>query len=320
MYRSILVPLDGSSFAEQALPMASDLAGRAGAGLHLALVHQNAATLPGPGEPIVLDPGIDERMRAEELNYLASVTRLVAPSGKPPVTSALLDGPVAEAIATEAHARLADLVVMTTHGRGVFSRLWLGSVADRLVRMLEQPVLLLRPNAAKGMPQPDAVKSILVPLDGSALSESILEPATTLARTLGAQVVLLRVLERLAPVWLPTPGIVPVPEPDMMPHRQAEAQQQLAPVAARLREQGLTVRTVIEFAPEPVAAILELVERESIDLVALATHGRGGPTRLLLGSVADKLVRSASVPLLVWRPRAAVKEPAPASATAFAHA
>jgi nucleotide-binding universal stress UspA family protein len=316
MYRSILVPLDGSSFAEQALAVAADIAVRAKATLHLVLVHQAASVVAGPGEPVVLDPGIDQQLRGEEGHYLASVQARLAKDETLKVVVAMIEGPVADAVSSYAHDHAVDLVVMTTHGRGVFSRFWLGSVADRLVRQLEQPLLLLRPQPATGAaPALHPFKRVLLLLDGSPHAEQMIEPAASLAQTFGGELTLVRVVERLAPIWLPTPGVAPVPDTDAMPHRQLEATRYLHEVANRLRVRGLPVTTAVEIAPDPVSGITEFAERERMDVISLATHGHGGPVRFLLGSVADKLVRSATVPLLVWRPR--VPEKAPEAAMAF---
>lgn len=303
MYRSILVPLDGSTFAEQALSVAADIAARAKATLNLVLVHQASSVVAGPGEPVVLDPGIDERLRSEEGGYLAMVQGRIARGDTLKVVTQVIEGPVADAVAGYAHDHAVDLVVMTTHGRGVFSRFWLGSVADRLVRQLEQPLLLLRPVPTGATPSTPALRKILLLLDGSPHAEAMIEPSVQLAQTFGGELTMVRVVERLAPIWLPMPGVAPVPESDAMPHRQLEATRYLHEVANRLRVRGLPVTTAVEVAPDPVSGITEFAERERMDVIALATHGHGGPVRFLLGSVADKLVRSATMPLLVWRPR-----------------
>ncbi|MCU0621939.1 MAG: universal stress protein, partial [Gemmatimonadales bacterium] len=261
MYRSILVPLDGSPFAEQALAAAADIAARSKATLHLVLVHQSAAVVAGPGEPVVLDPAIDERMRAEEGGYLASVRSLVQRGDAFPLVETVLEGPIADAIAKYAHEHAIDLVVMTTHGRGVFSRFWLGSVADRLVRQLEQPLLLLRPQSNQAGPALPEVRNVLLPLDGSPHAEAMIEPCLLLARTFNAQLTLLRVVERLAPVWLPTPGVIPLPDSDAMPHRQLDATRYLHEVAGRLRVRGMEVATAVEVAPDPVSGISEFAQR-----------------------------------------------------------
>jgi nucleotide-binding universal stress UspA family protein len=303
MYRSLLVPLDGSSFAEQALRVAADIAARAKATLHLVLVHQASAVVAGPGEPVVLDPEIDQKLRGEEEGYLGSVRQLVGKGDAVQVVTQVVEGPVAESVARYAHDHAVDLVVMTTHGRGVFSRFWLGSVADRLVRQLEQPLLLLRPEPSGAAPALPAFRKVLLLLDGSPHAEAMIEPAVQLVQTFAGELTLVRVVERLAPIWLPIPGVAPVPDSDAMPHRQLQATRYLHEVANRLRMRGLQVTTAVEIAPDPVSGITEFTERERMDVIALATHGHGGPVRFLLGSVADKLVRSATVPLLVWRPR-----------------
>ncbi|MBP2647831.1 MAG: UspA domain protein [Gemmatimonadetes bacterium] len=303
MYRSLLVPLDGSSFAEQALPMAVEIAVRSGATLHLVLVHNSIAVVPGPGEPVVLDPAVDDASRRQEEEYLASVSRPLTGQGVRQVVTRLLDGPTAETIATYARASVIDLVVLTTHGRGILSRFWIGSVADRLVRQLEQPILLVRPQAARGAPSPAMIRRVLVPLDGSPLAAAMIEPATSFGELLGAEFMLYRAVVLPPPVWLPLPGVIIPPEDAGTPTKlELEATRYLHQVAQQLRLKGLTVETAVEVAPDPVAAIAAHAERHGADVIALATHGYGGATRFLLGSVADKLLRTATVPLLVWRP------------------
>lgn len=303
MYRALLVPLDGSSFAEQALPLATELAARSGAVLHIVLVHYSIALVPGPGEPVVFDPAVDEATRKQEQEYLAAVSASVPGAGTLRVVTRMLDGPVAESIADYARKSAIDLVILTTHGRGVLSRFWIGSVADRLVRLLEQPMLLVRPQASRGAPSAAMVRRILIPLDGSPLAASVLEPATSLGELLGAEFTLLRAVVLAPPVVLPFPGVIVPPEAAGDSTKlQLEATRYLRDVAHGLRLRGLEVATAVEVAGNPVSAIAEYAERHAADLIALATHGYGGATRFLLGSVADKLLRTATVPLLVWRP------------------
>jgi nucleotide-binding universal stress UspA family protein len=300
MYRSLLVPLDGSAFAEQALPLAAELAARSGATLHIVLVHHSTAVVPGPGEPVVFHPAVDDATRLQEQEYLARVSAL---GGTHRVVTRLLDGPIAESIADYARTSAIDLVVLTTHGRGVLSRFWIGSVADRLVRQLEQPMLLVRPHASRGVPSAAMLRRILIPLDGSPLAATVIEPATRLGELLGAEFTLFRAVVLSPPVWLPFPGIVVAPEaPGATTAQQLDATRYLHDIAHRLRLRGLEVATAVEVADDPVAAIAQHAEDHAADLIALATHGYGGATRFLLGSVADKLLRTATVPLLVWRP------------------
>jgi nucleotide-binding universal stress UspA family protein len=301
MYRSLLVPLDGSAFAEQALPLAAELAARSGATLHIVLVHHSTAVVPGPGEPVVFHPDVDNATRGQEQGYLTTVSTPLA--GTLRVVTRLLEGPIAESIADYARTSAIDLVVLTTHGRGVLSRFWIGSVADRLVRQLEQPMLLVRPHASRGVPSVAMLRRILIPLDGSPLAATVIGPATRLGELLGAKFTLFRAVVLPPPVWLPFPGIVVAPEvPSATTAQQLDATRYLHEIAQRLRLKGLEVATAVEVADDPVAAIAQHAEDHAADLIALATHGYGGATRFLLGSVADKLLRTATVPLLVWRP------------------
>ena len=201
---------------------------------------------------------------------------------------------VADIILERARAGNADLIVMATHGRGPLSRFLAGSVADELIRRAGVPVLLVRPSEKAPEIIPERVlDNILIPLDGSALAEQVLEPALDLAQLMEARCSLLRVVEsRSSPASRASGG----------PPEKAQAEAYLEHVAAKVREQGVSVRTRVVVARHAVAAILEVAAAQASNLIALATHGRGGLRRLLLGSVADMLVRAAASPVLVYRP------------------
>ncbi len=302
MVRTILVPLDGSTFGEHALPAALGLARRCGAGLHVVLVH-TAFTFAESG--LIYDDHVDRQLREEERGYLASAVKRLRAAADVPVTWVLRDGLVADGICEQVTARSADLIVMTTHGRGAVSRFWLGSVADHLVRHTSAPVLLLRPGeGSPDLTQEPVLRHVFIPLDGSALAEQVLEPAVALGQLLGADFILLRIVK---PVLFaghdPTaPRDRPLGQP-ATEQSQAEARTYLEGVAARLRTRSLRVQTRVAVDVQPAAAILEESLEPADGLIALATHGRGGLTRVLLGSVADKVVRGATTPVLVCRPR-----------------
>jgi nucleotide-binding universal stress UspA family protein len=183
---------------------------------------------------------------------------------------------------------------MATHGRGLLSRFGSGSVADELIRRARVPVLLLPPGdkAPRIIPEP-LLDNILIPLDGSALAEQVLEPALDLAQLMEARCSLLRVVESR-----PSPAGRAPSEPS----EKARAEAYLERVAAKVREQGVPVRTRVIVARHVIEAIREEAAAQASNLIALATHGRAGLQRLLLGSVADKLVRAAASPVLVYRP------------------
>jgi nucleotide-binding universal stress UspA family protein len=324
MYRSLLVPLDGSGFAEQALPVALGLALRAGATLHLVHVHTPHAppsALEDPGDradpadgtpqeaPSERDPAgralreANSQLKEAYRSYLDGVSRRLAALATVPVLADLVEGAVGDALAEEARVRGADLIVMATHGRGPLSRFWLGSVADEMVRRSPVPVLLLRPRgAAADLAEGPVFKHVLIPLDGSALAEQVLEPALALGGLMQARYTLLRVV---VPALLPGPdptgyGLVG-PDDSVLEGQQREARGYLEGVAVRLRARSGVVQTRAAVGQQPAVAILEEARALGADLIALETHGRGGLARLLLGSVADKVLRGALSPVLVHR-------------------
>lgn len=146
MYRSLLVPLDGSDFGEHALPLALSLARRLGAALQVVHVHVPAWGVYGELGPY--DEATAHVLRDRDRAYVDAVVRRLAAVADIVPSSALLDGPVADTISRHAAAIGADLLVMTTHGRGPLTRFWLGSVADALVRQASIPVLLVQPKEA----------------------------------------------------------------------------------------------------------------------------------------------------------------------------
>jgi nucleotide-binding universal stress UspA family protein len=311
MYRSILVPLDGSQLSEAALPVASEIARRSGATLHLLLVTMRAMAAPIFVEAL---PVVDEDMhslgKTHDQAYLEQIRDRLTAAGELPVTVAVLDPLAADDheqtipgfIAAYAVANGVDLIVMTTHGRGGITRFWLGSVADALIRLSPAPILLLRSHdEASGLGQAAPARRILIPLDGSARSEAVVAPALALGQLLGAEYTLLHivvpaVLGPAAPFTTPTDF-----NPERTRRDEAEAQRYLEEVAGRLRGLGATVGTRVLVGDQVALAILEETQRESYDLIAMSTAGRSGIRRLLIGSVADKVLRRAEAPLLLHR-------------------
>jgi nucleotide-binding universal stress UspA family protein len=137
-------------------------------------------------------------------------------------------------------------------------------------------------------------KRILVPLDGSSLAEAILPQVQELARTLGAELFLVRAAA--AHVF---PGVDPT-EQEVDVVQKAEAY--VAEVAGRLRDAGIPIHTAVRYG-EAAEEILGHIGENAVDLVAMSTHGRSGLTRLVLGSVAEQVVRHATVPVLLMRAR-----------------
>jgi nucleotide-binding universal stress UspA family protein len=301
MYRSILVPLDGSRLAEHALPLALHLARASGANLQLALVHVPIVFIE---DEAPLGNSLDRENRAKEAAYLQRVAGRLAQVAPLPVKTAVLDGPVVDALLEHAAFTGADLAVMTTHGRGPFSRFWLGSVTDELVRRLPVPAVVLRPHADRpaDLAAAPALKHILVALDGSPLAEEMLEPAVALGTPGGAEYTLLRVVKPAPILGYDLAGYaVAATDVAVTEKLEAEARDYLDDRAGRLRARGLLVKTVVVVHEQPAVALLEQAAALGADVLALETHGRHGLARLLLGSTADKVLRAATVPVLVHR-------------------
>jgi len=310
MYQSILVPLDGSTFGEHALPLAASIARRTEARLTVAHVHEPAATLYGEGA-IVLSGDLDAHARQEKRAYLDRTLERMGKNAPEPVASLILEGGVVEAIRKHVAKDRADLVAMTTHGRGPLGRFWLGSVADKLLRQLSVPLLLVHPGqTAPDLTAEPVFKQILIPLDGSALAERILTPATALGELMGSQYTLLRVVKPVHPTLPYAEGLSIAQLAgeilDQIEKIQGEvckeAQAYLTGVAERLRARSLHVRTRLAVEEHPAAAILHEVTTCGADLITIATHGRGGLSRLFLGSVADKVLRGSMLAVLVHHP------------------
>lgn len=299
MFRKVVVPLDGSPFAEQALPHALGIVRRAGASLDLVHVHVLYVLEEHFAARYSYDPELDEEQKQKEQLYLEGTAKWLAAASPVPVTAAVVSGLDADGILQRAQDSKADLIVMTTHGRGPLGRFFLGGVADELIRQAAVPVLLVHPrDPAPGVVPEPLLEHMLVPLDGSALAERVLGPALNLLRLWKGSCTLLRVIEASPTSIAGQPDQPRAPEEK----REVEARAYLEKIAGRLRDEGVSVQTRVVVAPHAAAAILEEAQAHRCDFIALATHGRSGLRRMLLGSVADKVVRGTSTPVLVYRP------------------
>lgn len=305
MYRSILVPLDGSPFAEHALPRALMIAQHSGATVHLVHVHVPSTQAYVVDIPPIFDDTIDRPNRENERAYLAGLAHRIATQWNVPVTQTLLEGSPATTLHDHALKIAADLVVMTTHGHSPLARLWLGSVADALVRRVSAPVLLVRPYEEVSdflhLDREQPFKRVLIPLDGSRLAEAALDQAVALADGVDVEYTLLQAIEPVLITYLPLASGSEVDEQSFALWR-AEAHEYLERMAKRLPT-SRPVQTRVVTAT-PAGAILSYARQHGIDMIAMATHGRSGISRMLLGSVADKVVRGTHIPVLLHRPSA----------------
>jgi len=292
MSQIMLVPLDGSPASEQALPYAQRIARATLA--HVVLVRAaQAFTVPG------MDPTETQLAAiAEAQAYLDEQAAKLSTIGLATETAAMY-GEAASVILDEVQVRKADVVIMATHGRAGPGRWLFGSVAEEVLRSSPVPIVLVPPGAASPWP-PDRPLRILVPLDGSELGESVLETLDSFAARLGADVVLIQVVE-LPPYGLYAQGAEYLgsdPDAALM-----DAQRYLAEISKHLQPTFQSVRVRAEIG-HPATAIAQIATEERADLIAMATHGRSGLPRLVLGSFATGVLQRAGLPLFLVRPSA----------------
>lgn len=300
MTRSIVVPLDGSPLGASALPLAVAIAQRNDTELQLIHVHQRPVQLLGaPANDLQFDVEMEELMGRE----LADTAERVRNETHLLITATLMEGPVVETLVRHIAANRPWLVVMSSHGRGGLGRMMHGSVADALARHAGVPVLIARlgsdvPALQRTTAGP-VFPNILMPLDGAVAEEEIVEYAATLGEPGRTIVTLLGVV-------VPVPAFVaPAPGPPMPLDRVALAQQhdevlsRLGGVARTIQQRGFTAVPQVVVNSQPGPAILDFAAEHPTDLIALSTRGRGGLARAILGSVADHVMRHATVPVLL---------------------
>jgi nucleotide-binding universal stress UspA family protein len=299
MFRNILVPLDGSSFSEHALPYAGAVAAARHAQLTLALVHVRHS-------PVTTDRTLRDALDAweaahteREAEYLHELAERVSREHGVDARARLLTGEVVPSLEREVRDEAMDLVVMTTHGRAGLERAWLGSVADSLLRHLAVPVLIIRPSEESPRPERVEYRHVVIGLDGSARAERAIEPALALVKDQDARVTLLRVVSPPSAVTSPyLPHAARISHEEMQ-ERQEQATTYLTDIRERLGQRVERIETVALLEYHAARAILGYVTEHGVDLIALSTHGRGSVSRLLMGSVTDKVVRATAVPVLV---------------------
>ena len=308
MYSKVIVPLDGSEFSEQALPYARLIADRMSVPIELVESYN------------ILPPAVRDRhtryivelmlteARSRSEKYLSGIRQRLEEDGHTTSITTLHGAPT-EAISAQASADADALVLMSTHGRGGIARWALGSVADRVLHTVSNPVLIVRTSATAPIPQEVSVETIVAPLDGSTRAELSLPHLADLATALGVGITLLRVTptaeyyrNHMSTVQLrheSGPGW-------MSPNELADADSKavtayLSQVKDRLIDDHSLEVTIDHQQNDNVAqAIIDKASRQG-SLVVMSSHGQSGIRRLMLGSIADRVVRRSTGPVLVVR-------------------
>jgi nucleotide-binding universal stress UspA family protein len=300
-FASILVPIDGSPLAEQALPYAAALASP-NTTIRLLMVLRD----PEPVRDLLGREALsrDEVLQqwrdaaTDSLRQLADRTRQYA--GNVAFDVEVTVGDPAEQILTVAQARAVDIIVMTSHGRGAAGRVVYGSVADRVARNAPLPVMMIRPEDAAPERGAAAIRRLVVPLDGSAVAAQALPMAKQLARQLHTPVPLISVIDvyrDLSPAAAYGMAFSQQIYDEMETYAKQQTQQMLTQAAEQLAADVSVSWAVLSGPTAP--AIMDATRPG--DIIVLTSHGRGGLKRWLIGSVAEKLVRESTVPLVLLR-------------------
>lgn len=313
MYNVIMVPTDGSGFDREAIRVALRIAERSSAKVRLVRVLATGSffSTAASAEGMAVAPDVGRTERDRALSELYSLAAECRATSKAEIMIDLHSGPVADVLEGYARRNDVDLIVISTHARSGISRLSLGSVTDSLIRHTTIPVLVVKPPTSYLNPQlVESFTRIVVPLDGSTLAEQILPRVLMLAKLEDAEVTLLNVLmpQSYSQQEIADPSL-PWWEKDIL-----LAQEYLFRVTAWLRRRGVPVTTDIVISGNVAHAIGDFAAREKADLIAIATHGRGGLARMLRGSVADAVMHSSRVSMLVFKPDMSAEKKASVSA------
>ncbi len=300
MYEKIMVPLDGSELAEVTLWYAARLAGRLGSAIMLVYVSPpDELTSPHMHECYLKD--VVTRVK-EHATQVAAETG----GGEIAVDYKMLKGDPAEEIVDYADGAEIDLIVLSTQGKSGIKRWAMGNVANKVVRATHKQVLIIRAKGARSDVYRDKLTKVLVPVDGSIESESILGFLTHMAAKLDLEVTLLHILPRHTEVFAYTN----ISEQGKIKKQENEYIQQLGD---KLKAKGVKATGVFRevLQGDEAEEIIRLAEEEKFSMVAMATHGRSGVGRWIFGSNAEKVLDEGSTPLLLVRPVKGEVKPGP---------
>jgi nucleotide-binding universal stress UspA family protein len=307
MYKKIAVTLDGSPLAEKALPYAVKLANL----LNTELLLLRIADLP----PLVSD-NVDHELEAIESAeaYLKSVEKVISDSTKPLFIPAERLQPlvaygkpefeISEIVPFEE----ADLLIMTTHGRKGLARLTQGSISSKVLHQISIPVILIKPeNLKEEIPLENLMSSltsfdasevnILMTVDGSPESESIVAPTVEFAKKVGASIYLFTVVLPPMPVEM---GSVSTGYGfgDEAEKLLEQANEYIKKLEAKIAEQGVKVVSKVSLA-DPAAEIVQYAQEIQATMISMSTHARGKLGQLVMGSVADEVMRESHLPVML---------------------
>ncbi|KAF0242090.1 MAG: UspA domain-containing [Planctomycetota bacterium] len=279
MFRTILVPLDGSSLAEYAIPFAVEIARRTQGCVRL------LRAMPESRKMVDIPLSIQASARKLAQHRLDELVKAYETPWVSLTAEVRIGFPTEE---IRLAATMSDLIVMTTRGRGGIQRVEMGSVADRVIRLASRPVLAIHPPHERTRESAQAAalrmfRDVLVTLDGSAVAAQALSEVRSFADD-GTRIHLVRVVAG-----------------DATPAVQALSKSELRDASSGLRDLSATVLRSVEKSDSPAKGIVDYALRNECGLIAMTMHGAGGAKRWILGDVTDEVLQHGPTPVLVIR-------------------
>lgn len=295
----ILVTLDGSPVAEAVLPYVRLLAARLRIPIELISVVDltELARSAAACESLFLDQLAEDEIRRRR-QYLEKFAPSFA-NGQ--IDCRILKGNPESSIVEYAAQNPAAMIAMATHGRSGLNRWLLGSVAEKVLRSTGNPLLLIRSSTPTAVTEQQVtIQSFMVPLDGSALAESVLPPVSELAKKLDAEMVLFRAYN-IPPGFYDAGGGFAIDLDRLLAQTEADVLTYLEEKKAALKKAGVGSVTIASRQGYDADEIINYAGNRPDRLIALCSHGRSGVRRWAVGSVAETVVRHCSSPILVFR-------------------
>jgi nucleotide-binding universal stress UspA family protein len=287
MFSRISVPLDGSRLAEQILPFARFFATPLNLPVDLFTVLESVSDHQS---------SLHARARA----YLEGVREKYFSSGVS-TNFHVETGEAATVIIERYRNDPYCLIAMATHGMSGLRRWLMGSVTSKVVQHAANPLLIIRPTEKADPVIPASLRTIFVPLDGSALAEKVLPTVIGLAKPLKLEVQLVRAYTPAAETYIIADGVIAQSTAQFNQNLKAEVETYLEGKVQALRAEGVENVSAAAVLGDAASEIIDFARRTENNLVAMSTHGRSGVGRWLLGSVAEKVVQHSQDPVLLIR-------------------
>jgi nucleotide-binding universal stress UspA family protein len=297
MYTRLLIPLDGSKTAEAALPYGRTLARTLKIPVELLGVVDTSVL----DNRVFRDSGDSETIIAESIRSSEEYLNRIVKTFPDDNVSCIVETGRAEDVIIEKAGSDATLTAMATHGRSGIDRLLMGSVAEKVLRSAINPLILIRASEEAKSEGLALLKSVIVPLDGSELAETVLSPVAQLANALKLEVILLRAYQIPMNTYAGMEDSYPIDYEKISAALKEEAQSYLERKVAELKLNGIEKLSFVIAEGSGASEIVALGRRTPDNLIAMCTHGRSGIKRWVLGSVTEKVVRLCGDPVLIVR-------------------